>query len=786
MNHRNHQPFSGRTRPVNKFPALLCDSSELNGDDRAINTANQRIPDLFSFFLDRIPAPLYRCFHKHFCAKKADVGYAVKESKGVKRNNQSSGSFFSKTASDHDRGGRKDLGKGPRLYLRKWFLILLLFVFLPVSSSVAENVKCSRMPLLMKSFLANHYAIKDLNAEINNQVVDQMIKRLDPSKTLLYDSDVQNLRPVLRRAFSSMQSGDCALLKPVYDLLVTRARENEKIIRRILGSNYRIDEDAELYIDVKKRPYVKTAAEKYDLLKKVVQFQIENDLLSGVTLAEAKKQQVHRYELQTARVLERRPEKLIEYAAEAFAQALDPHTNYLSPDNLEDLKIHMQLSLEGIGALLSSDNGFTVIEELIPGGSAEKSGLLKPKDKIIAVAQKRAKPVNVIDMDLRDVVKMIRGKKGTQVTLMILRQSERTYRFDITLTRDKVYIKDQEAKVDYQTRMVNGKKYSFAVIDLPSFYGDEKENKSSYEDVRALLMEARQRGVDGVVLDLSRNGGGLIGEAVQIAGLFLGRGPVVATKDNSEKLTVFVNGAATSEMKLRKNKIITFPAEDRPLYTGPLVVLTSRLSASASEIVAGALQDYRRAIIVGSDRTFGKGSVQTLAPLPRDLGGMKVTTGLYFLPGGKSTQKTGVPVDVRLPGFFVLEDVGEAELEYPLPAQAIQPFIKASSNSALLWTTVDHPMVAKLSIKSQARIAKDPKFKEIIQKNKEAAEKKGLIRLVDLREERKKEGGSNKKETPAELKQKVRDQYAPYVNESINILSDMMTAKAALPMAKAL
>ncbi len=710
----------------------------------------------------------------------------MKESKGVKRNNQSSGSFFSKTASDHDRGGRKDLGKGPRLYLRKWFLILLLFVFLPVSSSVAENVKCSRMPLLMKSFLANHYAIKDLNAEINNQVVDQMIKRLDPSKTLLYDSDVQNLRPVLRRAFSSMQSGDCALLKPVYDLLVTRARENEKIIRRILGSNYRIDEDAELYIDVKKRPYVKTAAEKYDLLKKVVQFQIENDLLSGVTLAEAKKQQVHRYELQTARVLERRPEKLIEYAAEAFAQALDPHTNYLSPDNLEDLKIHMQLSLEGIGALLSSDNGFTVIEELIPGGSAEKSGLLKPKDKIIAVAQKRAKPVNVIDMDLRDVVKMIRGKKGTQVTLMILRQSERTYRFDITLTRDKVYIKDQEAKVDYQTRMVNGKKYSFAVIDLPSFYGDEKENKSSYEDVRALLMEARQRGVDGVVLDLSRNGGGLIGEAVQIAGLFLGRGPVVATKDNNEKLTVFVNGAATSEMKLRKNKIITFPAEDRPLYTGPLVVLTSRLSASASEIVAGALQDYRRAIIVGSDRTFGKGSVQTLAPLPRDLGGMKVTTGLYFLPGGKSTQKTGVPVDVRLPGFFVLEDVGEAELEYPLPAQAIQPFIKASSNSALLWTTVDHPMVAKLSIKSQARIAKDPKFKEIIQKNKEAAEKKGLIRLVDLREERKKEGGSNKKETPAELKQKVRDQYAPYVNESINILSDMMTAKAALPMAKAL
>ncbi len=179
----------------------------------------------------------------------------------MKRNNQKQRMFFSISASDHRPRGEKDSERYP-MYLRKWFLILLLFVFLPVSSSVAENVKCSRMPLLMKSFLANHYAIKDLNAEINNQVVDQMIKRLDPSKTLLYDSDVQNLRPVLRRAFSSMQSGDCALLKPVYDLLVTRARENEKIIRRILGSNYRIDEDAELYIDVKKRPMSKLRRKK--------------------------------------------------------------------------------------------------------------------------------------------------------------------------------------------------------------------------------------------------------------------------------------------------------------------------------------------------------------------------------------------------------------------------------------------------------------------------------------------------------------------------------------------
>ena len=227
-----------------------------------------------------------------------------------------------------------------------------------------------------------------------------MIKSLDPSKTLLYESDLEKLRPVLQNVITSMQAGDCASLQQVYDVLVARARENEAIVKKILGPDYRLDETVELNINVDKRPYVKTTAEKYELLRKFVQFQIENALLAGVDLAEAKKQQIHHYELQTMRIVERNPEKLITSVAEAFALALDPHTNYLSPENLEDFQIQMQLSLEGIGAVLSSNNGFTVIEELIPGGGAERSGLLKLKDKIIAVAQEGEKPVNVIDMDL--------------------------------------------------------------------------------------------------------------------------------------------------------------------------------------------------------------------------------------------------------------------------------------------------------------------------------------------------------------------------------------------------
>ena len=401
----------------------------------------------------------------------------------------------------------RNVGSKSGFCLRRFSLILLLILLLPVYS-VAENLTCNRLPMLMQRLLAEHYVTKNMTGEINTHAVDQMTKSLDPSKTLLYESDLGRLKPVLQGVFVSMQSGDCAALQQVYDMLVARARENEAIVKKILGPGYRLDETVKLNINVKKRPYVKTAAEKHELLRKVVQFQIENALLAGVDLAEAKKQQIHQYELQTMRVVERNPEKLITSAAKAFALALDPHTNYLSPENFADFEIQMQHSLEGIGASLSSDNGFTVIEELIPGGGAERSGLLKLKDKIIAVAQEGEKPVNVIDMDLRDVIKMIRGKKGTQVTLTILRETEHTNRFDVTITRDKIDIKEQEAKINYETRTVGGRQYRFGVIDLPSFYGDEKENTSCYEDVKNLLAEAKRQHVDGIVLDLSRNGGG--------------------------------------------------------------------------------------------------------------------------------------------------------------------------------------------------------------------------------------------------------------------------------------
>ena len=663
----------------------------------------------------------------------------------------------------------------PKGRLRFALPLILMMIFLFPFTVIAEDLTCSRLPLLMEAFQDNHYAMKNNSSAIRVHAIDQMIKSLDPSKTLLYESDVEKLKTHLHGLFESAGKGNCASLQYVYDLLVARARENEDIVKKILGPDFRPDPRVELNINVEKRLYPKTMEEKQALLKKIVQFQNENLLLSGIDLAAAKKKQIHRYELQTMRVVEQNPTQLITASAEAFARALDPHTSYLTSKNLEDLQIHMNLSLEGIGAALSSDTGFTVIEELIPGGGAEKTGLLKPKDKIIAVAQEGEMPVDVIDMALRDVITMIRGKKGTRVTLTILRQADRQERFNVTIMRDKIDMKEQEAKITYEIRKVNGRQYRFGIIDLPSFYGGEKSGKSSYEDVKKLLEGAKRQKVDGIVLNLSRNGGGLLEEAVRLTGLFIGEGGIVAVKDSQGRVKILANGSAAPGKEYEKHTIITAPADDfRALYMGPLVVLTSRLSASASEIVAGALQDYRRAVIVGSDHTYGKGSVQTLLPLPWELGAMKITTGLYFLPGGKSTQKTGVMADVRLPGWLELEDIAEAALDYPLPAQVISPFMGARGNAAPQWKPVDETMIEALVSKSQGRVAKDAKFAKIIKENKEAADKKDIIQLDDFRKTMKKEGAGKDKETPAEQRQKARDQYAPYVNESVNILIDLI------------
>src|SRR5207302_5113254 len=334
--------------------------------------------------------------------------------------------------------------------------------------------------------------------------------------------------------------------------------------------------------------------------------------------------------------------------------SVDPHSSYMSPPTLDDFDIAMRLNLEGIGALLRSENGQTIVAEVITGGAAAADGRLKPNDKIIAVAQGDSQFVDVIDMKLREVVKLIRGARATKVQLKVI-PAEKVVPLVYDLTRQKIELKAQEARQEIieQGKKADGSPYRIGVIDLPSFYADpgsrrngQADAKSATEDVRKILKEFTAKGVDGVVLDLRKNGGGALNEALALTGLFIDQGTVVQVK-----------GSQGPVQRLKD-------PEKGTVYAGPLMVLVSRYSASASEILAGALQDYGRALIVGDSSTHGKGTVQALldlgtqiagnrvggSPQPK-LGALKLTVQQFYRVNGDSTQNRGVLSDVVLPSL---------------------------------------------------------------------------------------------------------------------------------------
>lgn len=652
------------------------------------------------------------------------------------------------------------------MFARRSVLLALLFSTIASTGTAhAGNLSCAVLPQLFNLYFRFHYVHRTMTDEIKEHTVDQFIKAIDPSKTLLLQGQVDTLKKSLLATFKTMDEGNCKAIEDTQDLLVKGVEENEKFAKEFLNDKYALDENAELVTDPDKRKFSKDFDEKKGLLKKMIHFQIANEMLSKSKLPEAKKNVIHRYELDTKRTKEKKlSDREVDFA-ESFALALDPHSSYMSADSLEEFRIQMQLSLEGIGASLSSQNGFTLVEEIIPGGAADRAKVLQPKDKIIAVAQAGQKPENVVDLDLQEVVKKIRGKKGTKVTLTVLRQGETNKTFDVTIVRDKIDIKESAAKLTYETKKVGDKTFKIGVIDLPSFYGGGREGRSSAEDMRKLVQEARKNKVDGLVIDLSRNGGGLLDDAVKIAGLFLKKGPVVATKGSDQKVDVLAD------------------RDEDVAYNGPLMLLTSRLSASASEILAGALKDYHRAMIVGSDHTFGKGTVQVVSDLPQGLGAMKVSTGMFFIPGGNSTQHQGVESDIELPSVFSTDDIGEKTMDYSLPPQKIPAFVGNDANGdepAKHWKPVDADTVKKLKRLSQDRIAKDPKFAEIQKNIDDAKKNKGVIRLAEMKKKAEEE---NKKDDKRDKNRKARlkETQAPLVSEGVNIMTDWLASNAAAP-----
>jgi carboxyl-terminal processing protease len=630
----------------------------------------------------------------------------------------------------------------------------------------AQTLQCQSVPALMNVFLSNHFSVNQLNPEVRNRTVTLFMKFIDPNKQLLYKADVTKLQKQLNDLFDTMKNGNCATLSEVSSMLTARAEENLKLVNEKTKGTFKLDESVKYQTDTKKRDYADNLDQKKALLDAAIHTQMATIIAGDVKPDKAKTQLVKRYELSVKRAKEMNQSKMINLFAESFAHALDPHSDYLSPEQLDEFRINMNLSLEGIGVSLSSDDGYTIVQEIMSGGSADRAHALQPKDKIIAVAQDKKEPVNIIDMDLSDVVKMIRGKKGTKVNLTVVRQKGgKSETFNVALIRDKVDMKEQAAKISYVDRKVGDKKLKIGVIDLPSFYGgSEKNARDCYTDMKKLVEEAVSKKVDGIVLDLSTNGGGLLQDAVKIAGLFIKTGSVVATQDG------------------KKNRDVLSDEDPKVYYGGPLMLLTTRQSASASEILAGAMKDYHRALIVGGDHTYGKGSVQVLNPLPLGLGAMKLTTQMFYLPAGVSTQNLGVASDVTMPTYLDSDDMGEQFMDYALPPSKTEPFISVASAQSKepteAWTPINDDLVKMLKEKSSKRVETNTEFKDIQKDLDESKKNDGWIKVADIIKKSGKDKDKRKERKEKASTAKGRRELwleNPHVQESLNIMADWLS-----------
>lgn len=604
-------------------------------------------------------------------------------------------------------------------------ILLVLALLAPLAAPAARaetRLGCQVLPQLVRTYLRNHVSHPELSEEIQQRTVETYVEHLDPSHTLWTESEAAQLQQELGGIFDDVQLGHCSKLTALHQKLLARYQEVEGFVRGFVGGeDYALDREVTLVLDPDVRGWPKTKEERQALYKKLVHFQISNYLAEGNDLAESRKRLIHRYELMTRRASEQTPEDIYASFLDVFARSLDPHSQYFSADALEDFQIGMSLSLEGIGVALSSRDGYAVVEKIIPGGAAARLNVLRPKDRIITVREEGGDTVDIVDMALRDVVRLIRGKRGTPVYLTLLRQGEKTERIPVTIVRDKIELEEQAAKLEFVEHQVGGRKLKLAVLDLPSFYGDSDPNaRDAAKDVAQLLAQAREAKADGLVLDLSHNAGGHLQHAVTISGFFIRSGGVVAVRDSDSRVQVHRD------------------EDDAILWAGPMVVLTSRVSASASEILVGALKDYGRAVIVGDDHTFGKGTVQSVNTLPPGLGALKITTALFFRPGGASTQHRGVQANIVLPSLLDGEEIGERYQPYSLDPESIPPFLSAADARGPgrgSFEPIEPEVLAELTRRSEARTRTDSDFEKIREALAKGDENDGVIRIADLLDE---------------------------------------------------
>lgn len=525
---------------------------------------------------------------------------------------------------------------------------------------------------LITTILSRYHIRKlNLNDSLSSVIFDRYINNLDFSKLYFTNADIDQFAEHKYNLDDKILSGDLSFFYDIFNLYLKRVYERTDFIEILLNEEFDFTTNDVFLI---KRDSISWASDT-DELNNRWRKRIKNDAitykLNDKDWEYIKSTLLKRYNNSIKFLNQYNSEDVFQLAMNSFTQSIDPHTNYLSPATSDNFKIDMSLSLEGIGARLQTEDDYTKIVEIIPGGPAANSKLLDPDDKIIAVAQgEDGEFVDIIGWRITDAVKLIRGPKGTTVRLQILpAKSDINAKIkEISLVRDKVKLEDQSAKKEVLDIYQDGKTFKVGVIKVPSFYIDfeaqrkgEKDFRSTTKDVKNILIELQSEKVDGVIIDLRNNGGGSLSEAIELTGLFIESGPVVQVKNSDGSIDIGDD------------------PDPKIVYDGPIAVMVNRFSASASEIFAGAIQDYGRGIILG-DQTFGKGTVQNLIDLNRfssrqkgELGQVKITIAKYYRINGGSTQHMGVIPDVIFPNYLEPDEFGESAEPSALPWDQIEP-----------------------------------------------------------------------------------------------------------------
>ena len=556
----------------------------------------------------------------------------------------------------------------------KLFLISIILISSQVGSQNSDGIPTLLTEKPVDNYLLKlvtaiseraHISQKNVNNESSIRILDSFIESLDSFKMYFLEDDITYFQRYRYKIDDTLKSGD---LDPVFDMFsIYRLRVQQRLSYSInlINSINSFEDDESYQFRAKKKKWSKTN----NALDIQWRKRTKNDLLSlvlaGQELETAKDTLKKRYQRFLDRVNDYKEEDVINIFLNSYMDILDPHSNYLTPSQAEEYEIQTSLSYEGIGARLQNNDDFIEIVNLIPGGPAEKNGLLKPLDKIIGIYDVNNVVIDVIGWDVNEVVKLIRGPKGSTVKLKILPTSSDadSNPYDLSLIRDAVTLEEQAASSYIKTLDINNKQFHIGVITVPSFYQDfaarrkgETNYKSTASDVKNIVEELEEIGIDAIIMDLRGNSGGLLDEATALTGLFIDNGPIVQLKDMDDNIEILDD---------------PYPGM---IYNGPLVIMIDRYSASASEIFAAAIQDYQRGIVIGQ-KTFGKGTVQNLYPLDRysrytskkGFGQLTLTIAKYYRVTGSGTQNKGVVPDIELPSFINEDKIGEATKANTLP-----------------------------------------------------------------------------------------------------------------------